>query len=238
MQLDSFQPGASLHLTAKTIQPQAQTRQTGPDLAASDKIFKRRPHSHSLGPGIQADLLAQHGQPKTKHSGTEQAAPDRTFSSQIPASDQPCPENLTSQIKKNQTGHPSTARYNILASSPTCSEGSERDAGSDRTGLDQTSQLKPQCQTERPSSDWTFQPRRDNISPKGSQTTTKDQTTSDRTPKLRLARRSSELTSNLRPRADSLRQHRPTGNIQVQTRQPQRQDIRAQTEQAQTRPSS
>ena len=143
---------------------------------------------------LRLDLPAQHGQPKTRHSGTEQAAPDRTFSSQIsklrPAlTGKPQTRHL-SQIKKNQTGHPSTARYNILASSPTCSEGSERDAGSDRTGLDQTSQLKPQCQTGRPSSDWTFQPRRDNISPKGSQTTTKDQTTSDRTPKLRLARRS------------------------------------------------
>ena len=68
---------------------------------------------------------------------------------------------------------------------------------------------------------------------------TKDQTNSDRTPKLKLARRS--WTSQLIPDSlglGSLRQHRPTGDIQGQTRQPQRPDIQTQTEQPRTRHSS
>ena len=149
----------SLHIPAQAAdrprQPQAQTRQPQTRYSSADRTVIASGRTFML----KLDLPAQRRQPKPRHSSTNRAVPDRTFSSQIsklrPALTRKPQTRHLSQIKKNQTGHQSTARYNILASGPTCSEASERHAGSDRIVLDQTSQLKPhsvrqntQAQTE------------------------------------------------------------------------------------------
>ena len=149
-----------------------------------------------------------------------------------------------------QTRH---AASDWAASGPTSSEAFERHVGSDRTALDLGPDIPAQTrqrQTGHPSSDWTFHSRRAHISPTNVQTTGTDQNASDRTPKLRLGRHSlrpdiqgqtghsnsyrtaSDRTSKLR--ADSLRQHCSTRDIQAQTGQPQRPDIQTQTGRATT----
>ena len=86
---------AGLHRTSKPRQPQGRARHAGSDQAVLDKIFKRRLHSHSLGPDVETD---------TGNTSSAQTASSRTLPSQIPELRPTCRKisassGLTSQLR-------------------------------------------------------------------------------------------------------------------------------------------
>ena len=86
---------AGLHLTSKPRQPQARARHAGSDQAVSEKMFKRRPHSHSLGPDVQI---------QTGYTSSAQTTSSQTLPSQIPELRPTCRKisassGLTSQLR-------------------------------------------------------------------------------------------------------------------------------------------